>query len=41
MWYWFDTVEEMTPEQVKLIEQLKLDRLYKETIMYLYKPDHR
>ena len=33
MWDWFNTVEEMTPEQVELIEQLKLDRLYKETIM--------
>ena len=33
MWDWFNTVEKMTPEQVELIEQLKLDKLYKETIM--------
>lgn len=29
---WFYDVEEMSPKQVELIEQFKLDRLYKETM---------
>lgn len=33
MFDWFYYTEEITPKQVELIEQLKLDRLYKETIM--------
>lgn len=32
MYDWFNEVEVMTPEQVELIEQFKLDKLYKETI---------